>query len=104
MTDYDIFQKAIDTFGKASQLWMLVEETGELFQAINKYLRGKGTTEHIAEELADVNIMLYQAALIFGVSSEMVRFREAKVKRLEEILNQDKETRDGKNQDKDHAY
>lgn len=104
MTDYDIFQKAIDTFGKASQLWMLVEETGELLQAINKYLRGKGTTEHIAEELADVNIMLYQAALIFGVSSEMVRFREAKVKRLEEILNQDKETRDGKNQDKDHVY
>lgn len=87
MTDYDIFQKAIDTYGVESQLGMLYEEIGELMQAINKYHRGTGTKEHVAEELADCMIMLYQASMIFGVQSEMVRFREQKIKRLSERLS-----------------
>lgn len=87
MTDYDIFQKAIDTYGADNQIGMLHEELGELMQAINKYRRRTGTKEHIAEEIADCFIMLYQASMIFGVQSEMVRFREQKIKRLSERLS-----------------
>jgi len=62
-----IMQQALDAWGEDAQLDMVIEECSELIKAILKYRRSddKATArKHIAEEHADVNIMLDQLAYI----------------------------------------
>lgn len=56
----DVIQKAIDTYGKDAQLWMVIEEMSELSKEICKFKRGKDNFLEIADEMADVYIMLEQ--------------------------------------------
>lgn len=80
--------QAILKWGEDSQMEMIVEECAELIQAIQKYKRkpSSETIEHIAEELADVQIMLYQAKVIFACDAKMEEFIEQKIARLKERL------------------
>lgn len=62
-----IMQQAIDAWGEDAQLDMVIEECSELIKAILKYRRAddkEKARKHIAEEHADVNIMLDQLAFI----------------------------------------
>ena len=55
----NICKKAVNTFGSDVQEMMFIEEVGELVQALSKKRRGfEGA--NIAEEIADVEIMLEQ--------------------------------------------
>lgn len=65
-------QKIIDHYGHRSQKEMLFEEFAELQKEVCKELRGKGDKQHIAEELADVYIMLQQMQLIYGITDEKI--------------------------------
>ena len=59
----EILNKAIEHYGKEHQLGVAQEELSELVTAISHYKRGR---EHnVAEEIADVEIMLEQLKLIF---------------------------------------
>ena len=51
-----------DYFGKENQIEKLKEEVAELIEAIRE-----GDSSHVAEELADVRLMLYQFAYFFDV-------------------------------------
>ena len=86
--DENILQKAISKFGMKNQMDMCQEECAELIVAINKYKRngsGKSITS-VCEEIADTEIMLEQMKLIFP--SEIIqKFKEAKIKRLEQRIN-----------------
>lgn len=64
----------------------LLEEMAELQDALCKFKRGRRTAEDIAEEIADVGIMLDQAKLIFHVEEEVEAQRARKVARVEERL------------------
>lgn len=67
--DFDeIIKLAISTYGKEAQTMMLFEEMSELQNAICKLSRGRGTVEDVCEEIADVMIMCFQMAQIFGVT------------------------------------
>lgn len=67
-----LLEKAIDTYGIEEQLLQTVEECAELIQAINKWRRSKDrenikdAVEHLAEEAADVIIMMEQLKIIIG--------------------------------------
>lgn len=75
MTENEIFNAAIRVFGGSAQ-----EECSELIQAITHKHRGR---EHnIAEEIADVEIMLEQLKIINNCASEVEKIRKAKVERL----------------------
>lgn len=105
----EILQKAIDTYGINAQLDMCIEEMSELTKAICKYKRviaqlkdkvsvtaeeAKKVSEsvdNIAEETADVLIMLEQMKMIFGTSI-IEQQTEHKVKRLAERLGINYET------------
>lgn len=62
----NLLQKAIDTWGEDAQLLMALEECGELIAVLSQYIRGRRTKEEVAEEVADVSIMMRQLRLIFG--------------------------------------
>lgn len=81
-----VFQQAIDTWGADAQSLCLLEEMAELQDALCKFKRGRRTAEDIAEEIADVGIMLDQAKLIFHVEEEVEAQRARKVARVEERL------------------
>lgn len=80
MTENEIFNAAIRVFGGSAQEEVAIEECSELIQAITHKHRGR---EHnIAEEIADVEIMLEQLKIINNCASEVEKIRKAKVERL----------------------
>ena len=90
MTEYNInetevLQRALDTYGSAPQIAMVFELQKELC----KYLRGRGSSEHIAEEIADVEIMLDQMKMLFCCADDVRNERRRKVERLKERLGGD---------------
>lgn len=61
----NIFQECLDKWGPGSQFIMVVQEAAELTQAITNVLLGRdGSFEHLAMEIADMEIMIGQLALI----------------------------------------
>ena len=81
-----IFEQAIRTYGKESQMKMVLEEVAELQKEICKLWRGRDNVQAIAEEVADVEIMLDQLKLILDREEDVQRFREKKITRLKERL------------------
>lgn len=53
-----IFEKALSHYGSEAQIKMLYEEMAELQLAVCKHGRGADNLDNIAEEIADVGIML----------------------------------------------
>lgn len=82
-----IEKEAVEKFGTDAQLWMVIEEMSELSKEVCKYIRGYENQEHIAEEIADVQIMLDQLQIVCGVDSEMVEaFTNSKLERLAKLI------------------
>lgn len=79
----DIYHRALSLWGEKAQVGMVHEEIGELLQAMNKVLRGKDDLNHLAEEIADCQIMLEQLAEIIGKTEEVFIIKMRKFERLE---------------------
>ena len=87
-TEQDIFRSAIETYGAVMQITVAFEEMSELQKELCKHLRGSGSKENIAEEIADVEIMIEQMKMIFNCETAVLQVREKKVKRLKERIEQ----------------
>lgn len=59
-------EAAVTVYGVEAQTDLACEEAGELLAALGHYSRGRCGIEAVAEESADVAIMLAQLASIFG--------------------------------------
>lgn len=81
-----VLQRALDTYGSVPQIVMVFEEMSELQKELCKYLRGKYSPANIAEEIADVEIMLEQMKMLFCCADEARDVRRRKVERLKERL------------------
>lgn len=81
-----ILRLAIGTYGKESRTQMLFEEMAELQNALCKLARGRDTIDHVCEEIADVLLVCYQLALIFGTDA-IGKWANIKALRLRELLN-----------------
>ncbi len=81
-----VIERAIKTFGVENQLWMVIEEMSELAKEICKHKRGFDNANNIADETADVLIMLEQVKIIFGISRKVNERIEYKLNRLENRL------------------
>lgn len=85
---YDsILKGAISTYGSGAQINMVFEEMSELQKELCKHLRGKTDLDHIADEIADVQIMLRQMELLFDVEFLVSEHIDMKVKRLAHRLD-----------------
>lgn len=79
---------AVQKFGMESQINMLFEEMAELQDAICKQRRGRDSVAHIAEEIADVEIMLEQLKEIYHCHKLASQKRIEKIERLRKRLGQ----------------
>lgn len=89
MTPKEILTAALNRWGSAMQTVIAIEEMAELQKELCKYIRGKGNVEAIAEELADVYIMLKQMEMLHGIEGRVLDWRIAKLARLETRLEQE---------------
>lgn len=87
ISEAEVLQRALDTYGSTLQIAMVFEEMSELQKELCKYLRGRGSFEHIAEEIADVEIMLEQMKMLFCCAEDVRSVRKRKVERLKERLD-----------------
>ena len=82
----ETLKAAIDKYSPVMQSIVAMEEMGELIQEISKDLRGKGNIQHMAEEIADVEIMLDQLKVMHGCWDDVSEWRQHKVNRLRDNL------------------
>ena len=78
----EVYMHAIEKWGADKQITVAVEEMAELTKEICKAKRGMTDFRHIAEEIADVTIMMEQLRLIFVVNEEACNQMDAKIRRL----------------------
>ncbi|MFZ3132685.1 MAG: hypothetical protein WA125_16690 [Desulfosporosinus sp.] len=77
-----ILHEAIQHYGEQAQFTKAIEECGELIIAI-----AKSDLPNIAEEVADVRIMLDQVEIMLGLDTGMIR--QSKLERLSERISQE---------------
>jgi len=89
----DIYRKAIRKWGFQLQLGMLMEECAELIQATHKVIRkgdeDLGTWRNLAQEMADVEIMIDQLKITVtwqDLQLNVKTNRHDKMLRLKEML------------------
>lgn len=83
MKNREILENELTTFGAEAQILMVMEEMAELQKELCKNLRGKDNVANIAEEIADVQIMLEQMTLLYDCEHAVQANREYKLMRLE---------------------
>ena len=82
----DTYAEAVRAYGKQSQLVMAMEEMSELTKELSKNLRGADNFKALAEEIADVEIMLEQLKVIFRNRALVDRIRAGKLVRLSDRI------------------
>lgn len=88
MDNRSVYEDALRTWGAEAQTKMLFEEIGELMQAVCKASRVENWEQrmevwhNIAEEIADVTIMLGQMAVLFDVEDAVEACKQEKIARL----------------------
>lgn len=78
--EYEILTTAIHTFGEVAQERQAIEECSELIQAICHKHRGRES--NIAEEIADVEIMLEQLKITNDCADLVAKIHNQKLDRL----------------------
>jgi len=84
MRKWELYQEALILWGEGAQIAMAVEEMAELIQALTRLGRNRddATEDKVREEIADVEIMMEQLRISFGVRAiESIKVR--KLHRLE---------------------
>lgn len=84
--EYAVYRKAIDKYGAIHQIIKAVEEMSELTKELCKYLDIKPDVDHIAEEIADVEITIAQLKVILHCEEQVEDWRAEKVERLSERI------------------
>ena len=86
-----LLKKAVDTWGQALQLIMVLEETAELQKEVCKIIRGDWSSsrmDSLASEIADVSLMLEQLIFMTGTASKVKLEEDIKLERLNKRLNE----------------
>lgn len=85
-----LLTEVIEFYGADMQLNICIEEMSELIKELCKVKRKKMNKDHIAEEMADVKIIMEQLSIIFGNDNEVNEWYEKKIQRLKSRLDEDK--------------
>ncbi len=83
----ELYTRVSEKFGVSNQVIVCIAELSELQKELSKYLRHKADVDHIAEEIADVEIMIEQMKQLFALDGEVATWRVKKIKRLESYLD-----------------
>ena len=86
-----VLRRAIEKYGQDHQMVVAIEELSELQKELCKYLRyglDAQRVENIAEEIADVEIMLEQVKIMLVCHVAVTKKRRAKLQRLKDNMDQ----------------
>ena len=86
-----LYRRAIYNFGPEAQTLMVFEEMSELQKELCKHARGKDNLEAIAEEIADVQIMLEQMIELHGCEDAVLFYKRHKLERLAKRIEKARE-------------
>ena len=81
-----IYGEAIHHYGNSKQCLVAIEEMSELIKELCKNDRGNENWTNVAEEIADVTIMIEQLRLIFDCNDYVNEVMDFKLRRLKERL------------------
>lgn len=82
----NIYKAALEHYGAESQTMMLFEEMAELTKELCKNARGEDNVRFIAEEIADVEIVLAQIKLLHECEEDVQQWKARKLRRLKERM------------------
>lgn len=87
VTPRKICEACLKLWGKPAQTLMIIEECAELIKALTKYNRRFNKTGYsqVCEEIADVEIMLDQARIMFDTNL-IDNYKEEKITRLNNLV------------------
>ncbi|MSS42447.1 hypothetical protein FYJ27_01675 [Anaerosalibacter bizertensis] len=85
MDKKEIYIQALRNWGYLQKV-VAIEEMTELQKELSKNMRGEENELYIAEEIADVEIMLEQMKILFNIDEDVEEMKEYKIKRLAERL------------------
>lgn len=83
-----VLRSALDTWGAEAQTLMVFEEMSELQKELCKHARGKYNWSAIAEEIADVRIMLDQMCILHHCEDAAEKYYSEKLARLRERVKE----------------
>lgn len=92
--DKNVIEEAIKTFGEENQKIVAIEELSELQKELTKDLRGQGNSYNLAEEFADVLIMLHQLIQMYDIEKKVDIYWDHKLEKLKERINEAKSKND----------
>lgn len=81
-----LYLNALLAYGELNQMIVAVEEMAECIQAVCKILRGGEDYRHLAEEVADTDIMLEQIRMIHSLHDDVDAWKAEKLRRLEDRI------------------
>lgn len=81
-----VYEQALAKWGIEAQSQMAIEEMSELTKELCKVYRGARNRRELAEEIADVKIMLEQLLLMYEIGPEVDYHMDLKIRRLEKKL------------------
>ena len=84
----DILVMALTTYGAEAQTFMVMEEMSELQKELCKNVRGADNRDAIAEEIADVEIMLAQMKIHYDCADTVEAFKTEKLERLKKRIEE----------------
>lgn len=90
-----VFRAAVERFGFDWQAGKFCEEMAELLEAVCRERQGRDTVSHVAEEIADVEIMLEQLKVWYKAHGMVEGFRRQKTERLAEKIVKREGSTDG---------
>ena len=83
----NVFEKALKTWGKDTQMLQVIEEMSELTKEILKNVnRKKDNVAEIIEETADVEIMLEQLKYCYHIHDQVEAYKANKLKVIEQRI------------------
>jgi NTP pyrophosphatase (non-canonical NTP hydrolase) len=86
MDEAKILQAVFNATGERHQVDLAIEEMGELIVALNHLRRGRCGVDKVAEEIADVKLMLKQLESILDCKEMVYDIKVDKLCRLEDRI------------------
>jgi hypothetical protein len=86
MTETEIYQAAIDKWGKEHQIDKAIEECGELIAALIQCRDDRIADIDVLGEIGDVYVTLGQLSLIYAVPGRTYDPKKIKLEKLEKLI------------------
>ena len=84
-----LYHRTIRVWGKEPQMLQVIEEMSELTKEILKNVnRKKDNVKELIEEAADVEIMLGQLKICYGIVEKVAAYKAEKLKQIEQRLDE----------------